>query len=204
MKRLGFILVALLLLIGAQTKAFGINMDSLKNEIIRSSQEIHDLQKDSLLFSKLSPNQLLELKQQEFEVKKQELENSSRSDMPLNGFGIVMICLLPFLFVATIIFINAKERNKESQRRYDIYMKSLEMGQTIPDHFFDQPKKKTNPVSSLKRGAICLAVGLSLLVCFFYLRSNIYLIGGIIPTFVGIGYLVVNFLEKPKTETPEN
>jgi len=207
MKRIGFLLVAILLIAGVQTSTAGVNVDSLKNElkqeIVQNSKELREQQKDSLMLSKLSPTQLLDLKRQEFEVEKQRIENEGRNDMPLNGFGIVMICLLPFLFVATIIFIGAKAKNRESQRRYEIYMKSLEMGQTIPEHFFDEPAKKSNPSSNLKKGVICMAIGLALLVYYLVSRSNGFLIGGIIPTFLGAGFLIVHFLEKPKTDITE-
>lgn len=206
MKRIGFLLVAALLYIGVQTATAAVNVDSLKNElkeeIVNTSKELREQQKDSLMLSKLSPTQLLELKKQEFEVEKQRIENEGKSDMPLNGAGIVLICLLPFLFVATIIYIGTRARSRESQRRYDIYLKSLEMGQTIPEHFFDEPKK-ANPSSNLKRGVICVAVGSALLVYYLVSRNDGFLIGGIIPAFVGIGYLVVHFLEKPKTELTE-
>jgi hypothetical protein len=204
MKRIGFLLLAILLFTGVNATTLGVNVDSLKQEIVKSSKEIHEMQKDSLMLSKLSPTQLLDLKKQEFEIRKQEIENAGRSDMPLNGFGIVMICLLPFLFVATILLIQAKARNRESQRRYDIYMKSLEMGQTIPEHFFDEPKKATQPSSNLKKGILWLVIGLGIVISFMAIHKEQGLIVGIIPAFVGIGYLLVHFLDKPKTDTITN
>jgi len=199
MKKIGFLVLVILLFTGVQAATLGVNIDSLKEEIVKSSKEIHEMQKDSLMLSKLSPTQLLDLKRQEFEIKKQEIENDGRSNMPLNGFGIVMICLLPFLFVAVILLIQAKARNRESQRRYDIYMKSLEMGQTIPEHFFDEPKKATSPSSNLKKGILWLVIGLGIVISFMAIHKEQGLIVGIIPAFVGIGYLLVHFLDKPKT-----
>jgi hypothetical protein len=199
MKKIGFLLLAILLFTGVQAATPGVNIDSLKDEIVKSSQEIHEMQKDSLMLSKLSPNQLLELKRQEFEVQKQRIENEGRNNMPLNGFGIVMICLLPFLFVAVILLIQARARNRESQRRYDIYMKSLEMGQTIPEHFFDEPKKATQPSSNLKKGILWLVIGIGIVISFLIIHQKEGLIVGIIPGFVGIGYLLVHLLDKPKS-----
>jgi len=200
MKRLGLLFIAILLVAGTQATNTGINVDSLKDEIISNAKELHEIKQDSIMRSKLSPNQLLEIRKNEIENERQRIENEGRTDMPLNGVGIVLICLLPFLFVATIIGIGATARNKESKRRYDLYMKSLEMGQTIPEHFFDV-QKKSNPTSNLKRGVLCLAVGLALLIYFVIVRNNFALIGGIIPAFVGVGYLLVHYLDKPKTDT---
>jgi hypothetical protein len=204
MKRIGFLLMAILLFVGVQTSTAGINIDSLKNElkdeIIKSSKELHEIQKDSFILSKLSTEQLIELKRQEFEVEKQRIENEGRNEMPLNGFGIFMITLIPFLFIIMVLVVQSKARNKESQRRYDIYMKSIEMGQTVPEHFFDEPKK-VNADSNLKKGILWLVVGLGIVVSFIIIHEKDGLIVGIIPSFVGIGYLLVHKLDKPKTDT---
>jgi Domain of unknown function (DUF6249) len=178
-------------------------MDSLKQAIISTSKEIQEQKKDSAMFSKLSPNQILELKKGEQEVQKQQIVKEGRNENPFNGFELVLICLLPFLFVATIIYMKVKAQKEESKRRYELYSKSLEMGQTVPEHFFDEPKKN-NPTSNLKRGILWLVVGLGLLISFTVMQQRNALIVGIVPTFVGIGYLLVHFLEKPKTETTGN
>jgi hypothetical protein len=203
MKRIGLFLVALTLFVGAHAAEKGVNMDSLKQSIISTSKEIQEQKKDSAMFSKLSPNQILELKKGEQEVQKQQIIKEGRNDNPFNGFELFLIVLLPFLFVATIIYMNVKAQKEESKRRYELYSKSLEMGQMVPEHFFDQPKKN-NPTSNLKRGILWLVVGLGLLISFSVMNYRDALIVGIVPTFVGIGYLLVHFLEKPKTETTGN
>ena len=203
MKRIGLFLVALTLFVGAHAAEKGVNMDSLKQSIISTSKEIQEQKKDSAIFSKLSPNQILELKKGEQEVQKQQIIKEGRNDNPFNGFELFLIVLLPFLFVATIIYMNVKAQKEESKRRYELYSKSLEMGQTVPEHFFDEPKKN-NPTSNLKRGILWLVVGLGLLISFSVMHQRDVLIVGIVPTFVGIGYLLVHFLEKPKTETTGN
>jgi len=203
MKRIGLFLLALTLFVGAHAAEKGVNMDSLKQAIISTSKEIQEQKKDSAMFSKLSPNQILELKKGEQEVQKQQIVKEGRNENPFNGFELVLICLLPFLFVATIIYMKVKAQKEESKRRYELYSKSLEMGQTVPEHFFDEPKKN-NPTSNLKRGILWLVVGLGLLISFSVMHQRDVLIVGIVPTFVGIGYLLVHFLEKPKTETTGN
>ena len=62
MKRLGLFLLALTLIVGARAAEKSINMDSLKQAIIANSKEFQEQKKDSVMFSKLSPNQILELK----------------------------------------------------------------------------------------------------------------------------------------------
>ena len=104
------------------------------------------------------------------------------------------------VFAGIVIVVNLRAKNTESKRRYDLFTKSLEMGQTVPEHFFDEPKK-ANPASNLKRGILWLAVGLAVVVSFLVLHEHDGLILGIIPAFVGAGYLVVHFLDKPKSDS---
>jgi len=203
MKRIGLFLLAALLFTGVQAANSGINIDSLKQEVVKNNKEIQDQKKDSIMLSKLSPNQLLELKKGEQEVERQRIESENHQAMPLGSGAIVLICLLPFLFVAVIITVNVRAKNAESKRRYDLYTKSLEMGQTIPEHFFDEPKK-ANPASNLKKGILWLVVGLALLISFIVLHKENGLIFCIVPAFVGIGYLLVHFLDKPKTDSTVN
>jgi hypothetical protein len=200
MKRIGLFLLALILFIGVNAANKGIDIDSLKDEIVKTSKEIHEQKKDSIMFSKLSPDQMLQLKKGEQEVQKQQIEADRHSQMPFSGVAIFLICALPFLFVATIIAVNVRAKNAESKRRYDLYTKSLEMGQTVPEHFFDEPKK-ASPASNLKRGIIWLAVGLAVVISFLVMHQRDALILGIVPAFVGAGYLLVHFLDKPKSDS---
>lgn len=203
MKRIGLFLLVLTLFVGAQAAEKGVNMDSLKQVVANNSKEVQDQRKDSIMISKLSPSQLMLLKQQELEIKKQEIEKEARQGMPFSGFQLFLIVSLPFLLAVVIIYIVSRSKKEESKRRYDLYTKSLEMGQTVPEHFFDEPKK-ANPASDLKKGVLWLAVGLAILISFLLMGQKDALIVGIVPAFVGAGYLLVHFLDKPKTDTTVN
>ena len=203
MKQIGLFLLALTLFVGAHAAEKSVNIDSLKREIINNSKELQEQRKDSLMLSKLSPDQLLELKQQELEVRKKEIEKDSRQEMPFSSFQLFLIVILPFVFVTLIIYLTSMSKKEEAKRRYDLYTKSLEMGQSVPDHFFDEPKK-TNPVSDLKKGILWLVVGIAIIISFVVMHHTNGLIVGIVPTFVGIGYLLVHYLENPKTNTTGN
>jgi hypothetical protein len=196
MKQLFLLLVSFMLL----TSSVAINaQDEVPAEKVKT--ELTQAEKDSIMYEKLNSDQLLELKKQEFVVELERIEADSKENMPLNGLGIVTIVLLPFLFVIAIIFLNVRQKIVESKRKYDLYMKSLEMGQTIPEHFFDEPKNVSKP-SNLKRGIILLMVGISFGLFAFIKRDTdlFILLATIIPTFVGIGYLLVHKLEKPAKE----
>lgn len=204
MKRVGLLLLAFTLFVGANAanQPITIHKDSVKEVRVLKTEKIDNTAKDSMLMEKLSAEQLMQLEQEKLSVERDRIEAASKEDMPLNGFGIVIISLLPFLLVAVIIYITSKAKNRESQRRYDLYMKSLEMGQTIPEHFFDVAKNPDTS-SNLKRGILWLVVGLALVISFLIMDKQNSLIAGIIPTFVGIGYLLVHVLEKPKTNSTE-
>lgn len=161
--------------------------------------ELTQAQKDSLYLEKLSPDQLLELKRMEMEVEKERIEAQSKEDMPLNGLGIVAIVTAPFLFVIAIILISNRAKQNESKRRYEIYMKSIEMGQPVPAHFFDEPERN-NKSSNLKRGIILLMVGLAFGAYAIIDRNTSlpFLLAALIPGLVGIGYILVHKLEKPQ------
>lgn len=174
--------------------------------------ELTKAEKDSILYEKLNAEQIMELKHQEWEmdllrqeknaeIEKEKIKASSRNEMPLSNFSIVMICLLPFAFVIIIVYLNLRKKNTESRQRYELYMKSLEMGQTIPEHFFDQPKQNGKS-SNLKKGIILLMLGIAFGV-FAIIDSNtslFILLASVVPGFVGVGYLLIHKLEKPTLE----
>lgn len=199
MKTLGLFLLTMFVIASVQAAELNVNADSI-NQVLREKKEvIRQSINDSILLQKLSPDQLMQLEREKIEVERQKNDANNKADMPLNGFGIVVICLMPFIFVILVVNILSKVRNQESIRKYELYTKSLEMGQAVPEHFFDEPKK-ANVASNLKKGILWLVVGLSLVISFVIINKNDALILGIVPTFVGIGYLLVHKLDKPKTE----
>ncbi len=155
-------------------------------------------EKDSILFDRLSAEQLLQLRKEEMEVERRRIE--ANNEIPLGSVAIVLIVMSPFIFVVILVLLSIRHKNKESQRKYELYLKSLEMGQTIPDNFFAEPKQQKK--SNLQKGIILLMVGLAFAVAVIILKkvTTVFLLAAIIPSFIGIGYLLIHFLEK-KNET---
>lgn len=189
MKRFGLILLAVALFTGIYAEKIEVPTPKVKVEVKTENKELTDAAKDSMLYSKLSADQMLQLK-------RMELEAQQPPKMP---FSIVLIVLMPFLFAATIIVVNVRAKNTERKRKYDLYAKSLEMGQTIPENFFEEPKKE--PKTHLKAGIIWMSVGVSLIISFLIIHQKDAMILGIVPAFVGAGYLLVHLLEKPKSDS---
>lgn len=194
MKKILFTFIAVLI----YTLACYAQTDSaIKKDVVIIKKEMPALQDDSMLLEKLSPDQIMELKRQQMEVEKAKIEANSRNEMPLQGFHIILIVMTPFLFVIVLLIIGFYSRNKDAQRRYELYQKSLELGQPLPEHFFEEPRKQ-HPSSNLKKGIIALAVGLAIVISYLVIGNKFILVGGIIPAFVGLGFLFVHYLEKPK------
>ena len=200
MKRIGLFLLALTLFVGANAvKPTVIQKDSVKEVRIIHTEKDGNSAKDSMMMQKLSSDQIMKLEQERLDLERQKIDANNGNHLPLGGFAIFMICMLPFLFVGIIIALNVRSKNAESKRRYELYSKSLENGQTVPEHFFDEPSKSAS--SNLKKGILWLVVGVGLLISFIAMGQRDALIVGIVPAFVGIWYLLVHFLEKPKTDS---
>ena len=148
--------------------------------------------REAILLKKLDAKQLMDLESM-------RLSQESKNEMPFSGLGLVLICLAPFIMVILIVYFSSKESAKKDQRRYDISMKALELGQPLPDSFFDEPKKRS---SRLQNGLVWLGVGLAIvLVGVFTHNHSLYF--GLIPAFAGLGILIAYFVEKPKVDTTD-
>ena len=197
MKRIGLLLLVSALFIGSTVlraeKTQPATETKAKTEQPAVKVQNEDSAKEASIYQKLTADQI-------FELQRKKIEAESHTEMPFSSAAIIMICALPFLFAGTIFTVSVRAKREESKRRYELFAKSLEMGQAIPEHFFDEPKK-ANPSSNLKKGILWLVIGLGIVISFLVIHKNEGLILGIIPGFVGIGYLLVHFLEKPKTES---
>ena len=199
MKRFGIILLGILLWAGISAQS------NLQNAVVDSSATINIANdsianlymnenldpKEAILLQKLTPEQIMTLE-------KQRLEQQRYSDMPLPAWAIVLICIAPFLMVVFIVFFSAKSRKEQEKVRHDVYLKSLELGQPLPDKFFDKPKEQKS--SQLQTGLVWLGVGVALAIV-GVVTGNQELLFGLIPGFVGLGILIAYFIEKPKNNS---
>lgn len=106
---------------------------------------------------------------------------------------------IPLIFFGTIILIvwislNASYRKKKAQ--YRILEIAIERGRELPENFFDEPaKKKQSWLNVLRNGATTLGCGIGIALLGYI--TNVGIITGIafIPAFIGLGYLLVAWLE---------
>ena len=201
MKKLGILLLAFTLWMGANaetkknpdttgTSKTVIGSDSLQK--LYMSDKLSP--KEAILLQKLSADQIMKLEED-------RLARDKMNDMPFDKFGLLLICIAPFIMAVLIIYFTSVYKNRESIRKHELYMKALEAGQTIPENYFkEQEKAKT---SNLQKGAIWLAVGLALVISKFATQKDIFILG-IVPAFIGAAFLFVYFIEKTKNQLPEN
>lgn len=118
------------------------------------------------------------------------------------GFLIpIVIVALPFIFTLVIILIKGVENKNKVKYKADLYAKALEKGEKLPEHIFDDSKKKT---SALEPGIILISIGIGLAIFLgVALDSQEKLRGamiGVIPFSLGVGFLIIYFVSNNKNK----
>ena len=191
MKRFGVFLAGVLMLALSLTAQNQTKPDTAKAVVKDSIEQLYMNEnldaREAILLKKLDAKQLMDLESM-------RLSQESKNEMPFSGLGLVLICLAPFIMVILIVYFSSKESAKKDQRRYDISMKALELGQPLPQSFFDEPKKRS---SQLQNGLVWLGIGLALVIVGITTRND-GLLFGMVPGFIGLGILIAYLIEKPK------
>lgn len=146
--------------------------------------------KELMLLQKLSADQIIELEKMEMERRFAPRETKPVIPIPL----IITLCLLPFAFAVFFFTLYFKNRNTESQRKQEIYLKALEMGQPVPEIIFSEEKKKK--VSRWQTAFVWLGVGIGVFLASILMRWQAIIILGTVPMFVGLGLLIAYGVEK--------
>ena len=122
---------------------------------------------------------------------------------------------IPLIFFGTIILIvwlslNASYRKKKEQ--YRILEIAIERGRELPENFFDEPaKRKQSWLNTLRNGATTLGCGIGIALLGYITEEEIITGIAFIPAFIGLGYLLVAWLQyreekrhaKQEPATPE-
>jgi hypothetical protein len=103
----------------------------------------------------------------------------------------------PFVFIIILVLIIAITKHRRQSKMQELHMKYLESGKEIPDEMNKIFREYRN--GPLKRAIILITVGLGMMLCLFIIvpsdEPNIWTVG-LIPLFVGLGFLIVHFFEK--------
>lgn len=111
-------------------------------------------------------------------------------------FFVIEIFSVPFVFVIFLTLIKSQEKQKILQLKADLYAKALENGKELPDSLLELPKKKYN---SLRVAIILTFVGIGISAFLFVTNPGNEIksaAGGLIPLFMGIGFLIIHFILK--------
>ncbi len=160
------------------------------------TQVVSQNQSQSMMESKLSPDQLFEL--EKLRAGHHDYGNS------LGSVGIVIISTMPFLTAILIVFFVMYSKRKKEQQFVSLYEKAIESGRDLPADFFRRPQEDQK--SYLLKGMIWFGVGLGMTI------GGLILMGydspwafGLIPALVGIAYGISYFVErKNKSNAPNN
>lgn len=120
----------------------------------------------------------------------------------LIGLGII---IMPMIMVIAIVWIESYGKRKRSEYEANLYAKAIEHGQELPKAVLDRLGKNTRKKSPLENGIILLSIGAGISL-FFMFAEGVTVNGfshsvangmamGIIPAALGVGHLIVHFLE---------
>lgn len=142
-------------------------------------------------YAKLDANQIFELERAKIEAFRPDL------DRVIPSFHAVFV--FPFALVLLLVLLFLLFRYLNNKKKYMLYAKYIESGKDIPLELLNPVKEKA---SNLKKGVLILLLGLGFMLTMVVLHLRVWSLGFII-IFVGIGYLLVHWLENKPKQTNE-
>jgi len=121
--------------------------------------------------------------------------------MDIDGMkGVIALMAVILLFGTPVIIVIAilAHKTRRTKAIHDTVVRLAEKGLPIPpDLFVDKPPEDMR--SSLHKGVVLIAVGLGLTIFFLTIpERNVPWGVGMIPLLIGVGYLIVWWLESKK------
>ena len=105
----------------------------------------------------------------------------------LGAMGIILGLLVPVMVVGLILWY----KTRRNQLMHDTALKLAETGLPVPASLFAD---QTGPFASLRTGVVLLMLGLGISLALYLCGIKFWAVG-IIPMFMGLGYLIVWKLE---------
>ena len=110
----------------------------------------------------------------------------------LRGVGFAFLGL-----AAVVVIAVGRMRLATEQRRLDVARRLIERGINLPDGLLTAPARR-----DLRKGIVLVFAGLGLVVAGMMLGDRGMAAGGLIPAFIGIGYLVSHRLATAEQPEP--
>jgi purine-cytosine permease-like protein len=123
--------------------------------------------------------------------------------------SILGIFFLPIIMVIIIVYFRSREQRAKHKLQAELYAKALELGKDVPADLFAQEKHKKNP---LHTGIILISVGIGITLFIGLAEVDNLDVAtgfsqgaalGVIPFFIGLGYLLIYFLDKKQASPDE-
>ena len=167
-----------------------------------------DLNLSAEVIQKLDSKDIVEIiKYREKLAQEKEIANAKMKLTAQEGdYTDFVLLVLIGIFLLALFVVPYYVNLKKAKGRQQIILNLIEKDKDIPDNLFANPRKpQKSTVSDLHKGILLIAFGLSISVVIFVLRiqSNFWTIG-LIPVFIGIGYIISFRLSpslKSKSET---
>ena len=122
----------------------------------------------------------------------------------LSGIVALLSVLLVFVTPIAIVIAVLAHKARRTQRIHETVIALAEKGVPIPpDLFID--RRVQDQTSALHKGVVLIAVGVGLMVFFLSMTDRHAPWGvGAIPLLIGVGYLIVWWIEERKRERKDN
>lgn len=194
MKRTGFIIMALVLWLGAM----GQIETGVDTTMLAETAAVSDSVDAEQPSSKGNAKSIIDKTIRDtFDSRIDDVDKNSVKITSILALTVVLPLLIVFIAVIIIVFLNNRSRKERERMRQELYMKALESGQPLPEKFFEEPEQKK---SELQSALVLLAVGVSFLFLALIIgNSGLYF--ATIPGFIGLGKLIAWYIEKPKKGT---
>jgi hypothetical protein len=190
MKKMSFCFLVLFASFILAVQSFGQNSQSDSIKYQHDSVKT-DLNLSSEVVKKLNNKDIVEIiKYREKLAQEKEMARSKMNLPNLTSESTATIwSILIVIFILSLFAIPYYFNLKKVKARQQIITKLIEKDRDIPKELLAKPQKTRR--SDLHKGIVLIAFGLSISVVIFFLRiqGNFWTIG-LIPVFIGIGYLI--------------
>jgi Ca2+/Na+ antiporter len=114
--------------------------------------------------------------------------------------GLVSI-FLPFVLVAFVFWLISVERKKRYEMESHLYSEAGAKGDELHDS--ERRVQLSRKKNNMEKGIIFISIGVGISLCFLFFAfvEKIFLFAmsvGFIPATIGLGYLLIHFLEQKK------
>lgn len=109
---------------------------TIPDSVIEKYAATSENTREAILLQKLNPDQLLEIENNDWTTKDARESNEAK-----NNVGTVAHIHCTFCNGGFIVFFTSRAKKEREKARYDLYLKSIEMGQPLPEKIFEEPEK---------------------------------------------------------------